>query len=418
MIRLLFIILILIPTTAHAYLDPGTGNIIINVLIGGLAAFLYSLKGLFYRIIKGRKNTNQVPKTYREIVIFNEGKQYWGTFKPVINSLISKKRYFSYYTLDIEDPALSIESEYMQSRFLGYGWWARFRFLRLEGSIMLSTTPNIGTPGYPLKRPSKIKKLIHVFHSINDISAYRKGSLDNYDVVIMPGDFQAKSIREIEKVRSLRTKELIALGVPYLDDLVSCKKDTVYDKNAKTVLIGSSWGTKGCLQSYGSSFIRYIAVAGFNVIIRPHPQSVKTEQPLLAKIKSELDGIRNVIWDETISPAESMNRADILISDTSSIRFDFAFIYEKPVITLDIRADEMPGYERDDMKEIWTDTSSHEIGYVIERNEIHDLVPAIKRALENFDTSTLRAIRERTIANYGKSGEAIAEYLCKSESVK
>ena len=42
-----------------------------------------------------------------------------------------------------------------------------------------------------------------------------------------------------------------------------------------------------------------------------------------------------------------MNKSNILISDTSSIRFDFLFVHKKPVITLDINRDEMKGYERE-----------------------------------------------------------------------
>ena len=41
-----------------------------------------------------------------------------------------------------------------------------------------------------------------------------------------------------------------------------------------------------------------------------------------------------------------MNNADLLISDTSSIRFDFLFVHEKPVITLDVKSNQMQGFER------------------------------------------------------------------------
>jgi CDP-glycerol glycerophosphotransferase (TagB/SpsB family) len=65
-----------------------------------------------------------------------------------------------------------------------------------------------------------------------------------------------------------------------------------------------------------------------------------------------------------------MNRAALMISDTSSVRFDFAFIYEKPVLSLEIPVEEMPGFERDDLEEIWSDHAALEIGRVISRKEL------------------------------------------------
>lgn len=349
-----------------------------------------------------------------KIAIFSEGSQYWNTFKPIIQSLIEKQQDFQYYTLDVADPALTIENFHMTSKFLGYGFLATYRFSRIEADVLLATTPNIGTKKYPLWRPDKVRKMIHVFHSINDISAYRKGSLDNYDEVIMVGDFQAASIREIEALRNLPKKKLISLGLPYLDELVKEANKANKERNkvnGKTILIGSSWGSKGCLQSYGTDFIKDIARSGYNVIVRPHPQSLKSEQHLIKRYKKELKNMGKIIWDEEISPSESMRVANLLVSDTSSIRFDFAFIYEKPVLTLDIKTEEMPGYERDDLKKNWTDTASMQIGYVIKRENIDDILSYINNAFDHYDAIKIRAFRDQTVHNFGCSGDAIAEYL-------
>ena len=97
------------------------------------------------------------------------------------------------------------------------------KFSLIEAEYLLSTTPNLGTPGYPYKKPKLVKNLVHVFHSISDISIYKKGSLDHYDSVILVGEFQIKSIRELEKKRGLKQKELLPLGVPYIDHLIKSK---------------------------------------------------------------------------------------------------------------------------------------------------------------------------------------------------
>ena len=41
----------IIPVTAFAYLDPGTGSMLLQVILGGVAAVAVALKLFWYRII-------------------------------------------------------------------------------------------------------------------------------------------------------------------------------------------------------------------------------------------------------------------------------------------------------------------------------------------------------------------------------
>jgi hypothetical protein len=45
---LLAVVLLSLPSTAHAYLDPGTGSYVVQLLIGGLLGGLFAL-GVFWR---------------------------------------------------------------------------------------------------------------------------------------------------------------------------------------------------------------------------------------------------------------------------------------------------------------------------------------------------------------------------------
>lgn len=51
----------IVPNTAHAYLDPGTGSMIVQVVIGGFLASLYTVKVYWQRIraffVKLKKST-------------------------------------------------------------------------------------------------------------------------------------------------------------------------------------------------------------------------------------------------------------------------------------------------------------------------------------------------------------------------
>lgn len=412
---MLFFVLLffLLPKLAYCYLDPGTGTALINIVIAGGVALTYSLKGIFIKLI--RKENKETSKTInrretKKISIFSEGKQYWNSYKTIINELIESKITFYYYTLDIEDPALTIESKYMISKFLGYGIGQKANFMTIKSDILLTTTTNIGVKGY-LPKPKKVKKMIHFFHSVCDISMYKKYSLDSYDAVFMAGNFQQKSIREIENKRNTKRKKLISLGLPYLDDLLENKYIPDIKEDTKTILIGSSWGEKGLLNYYGTDFIKQISELDYKIIIRPHPQSLKTEKSLIKNCMNELKGIQNVVWDETVDPTISMGVSDLLISDTSSIRYDYAFIYGKPVITLDIPVEAMQGYEREDLESIWSDEASSSIGLVLNNSEMNDLKNCVLKTFEEFDKSRLQTIRNTTVSHFGHSAEAYVKQL-------
>lgn len=394
-----------------AYLDPGSGSALVGTLIAIAGAALFSLKTFFYRLVsKSDLATSAVAPT---LAIFSEGKNYWGTFREIVDELIARKVHFAYYTMDLHDPALQIDSEYMQARLFDVKKASSFaKLARVQAKLMLATTPNIGTPGYPLKRPPGVGKLVHVFHAFADISAYHVGSLDNYDVVLTVGPHQEKPIREVERARGLRTKEIIPMGLPYFDaQLHSLTVPTArLTKDGATILIAPSWGEKGLLAEYGTTFIGDLARAGYRIIVRPHPQSHIAEPAFIAKCQAETEVFPNVAWDDETVGTASMQSSDLLISDTSSIRFDYAFLYGKPVITLDIPHEKQLAYEGQFMDGIWTDAAARKLGRVLTRRDMPFVVSVVRDVLRS-GASDVCAFRAETITNYGTSASSIVDYL-------
>lgn len=395
-----------------AYLDPGTGSALVGTIIALAGAALFSAKSVFYRLF-GKGTAIEEPST-DTLAIFSEGKNYWSTFRPIVDELIRRQINFRYYTFDLHDPALEIDSPYMHSRLYdSHSPAAYHKLAKVEAPVMLSTTPNIGCDGYPVKRPAGVKKLVHVFHAFADVSAYALGSLDHYDAAIMVGPHQEAPIRQVEAARGLAPKELVALGLPYIDDQAAQLEQLAQPspQEAPVVLVAASWGAKGCLREYGTGFIRQLSEAGFNVIIRPHPQSYMSEAEFMKQCEKETAGMPNVSWDRATVGLESMALSDILISDTSSIRFDYAFLFGKPVITLAIPRERQDEYEGRYMESIWTDEAAGKIGAVVEKNEIDGLAERVQEILAQPSQQSLVSYRDEVIRNFGSSARAIVEYL-------
>ncbi|MGL4985603.1 MAG: CDP-glycerol glycerophosphotransferase family protein [Treponemataceae bacterium] len=410
----LFLFLAVFAFPAFAYLDPATGNVLVFVVTSIIGALFYSLKGAYYVIARkmGLAEKTQTLIDTSKIILFCEGKSYWNTFKPLVDNLLERKIPFSYYTTDIEDPGLDYEEATMFAQYLGEGAAAYARLARVEGDAMITTTPNIGTAGFPLPRPAKIKRLIHIFHAIDDIALYHKQSLDCYDEVLMVGDHCTESIRFTEKLRNLPQKKLVSVGLPYLD-VMAQKIPADTKTNGKTILLAPSWGSKGFLSSYGTDFIEHLAKEDFDLIIRPHPQSWKVEKTILENLQKRLESFKNITWDTQPDGTISMSKADVLISDTSAVRFDFALLYDRPVITLAIPLGDMTEYECADFTtEPWIETAGKKIGSVITKETFEDLIPTIKKMFTSSEyTQAIKALKSECLTNFGKVGEKIVDYL-------
>ena len=413
---LLFVFTIMLPTPAHAYLDPGSGNALVYVLISFFGAFIFSLKSLFYAIMgKGAKAEAVGEKGEQDrIVIFSEGKQYWNTFKPIVEALLARKVPFSYYTMNVNDPCLEIDNPYLNNRYIGNGNMGYAKMGNLKADLVVATTPNIGTEGYPLPRSKNIKNLVHVFHAIESMPMYHIGSLDNYDSVMLEGEYEGDMIRKLEKMRGLKEKKFVMAGLPYMDELAAKKQreNIVNIKNdVTTVLVAPSWSTKGCLTEYGTDFIEDLAKAGFKVIVRPHPQSLRVEKEMIADMITKLSKYKNVSYDYEMDGSHSFAQADVMISDRSRVRTDFMFLYEKPVITLEVPNSSIEEFEMLYLQYSWLEEQLAENGYVVNHDNVKDIAEVVKKAVQDVDVAKIREFRNKSVCNWGRSGEIIADYL-------
>jgi hypothetical protein len=405
---------------AYAYLDPASGNAIVSFFIALFGSAIFFLKSIFYKVFSrsspdvkfdhGNKNEQSMP------LIFSESKTYWTTFRPIVEELIRQKTHFRYITLDVHDPGLAIDNVFMHSKRFSKSRLGFARIANLKSPVMLSTTPNIGSEGYPMERPAGVKNLVHVFHALVDLSCYRKGSLDFYDSVLMAGAHEEQAIRLVEKARNLEEKELIVAGLPCLDDLNRQRKEIELaskstETTEKTVLIAPSWGAKGCFSEYGTDFVKTLSAANYRVIIRLHPHSHIFEPDSVERWLTATKDLNNVSWDDNIFGTQAMAQADILISDASSIRFDFAFLYQRPVISLPISRESRNIFESDYMPETWADAMSEKIGVVVNSDKLHIIDQVVQETITHFTPEKLGELRDTYVANFGDSASAIVAYL-------
>jgi len=412
-----FWLIVAFPGTAHAYLDPGTGNVLIYMLISLVTTLSYFCKNLFYGLhARLTGTTRQLGRhlTRDDLVIFTEGKIYWSTFKPIVEALLARGFPFRYLSMDLGDPGLTVEHGLMRSSYIGEESAAFARAAAVRALVMLETTPNIGTPGYPMPMPRHVQCLAHVLHAVGGVATYYKNALDTCHAVLLMGEEDHDSIRLLEKKRGFPAKECVAAGLPYLDTLASTLQPRRNMADPPCILVAPSWGEKNSLGHYGTEFLLWLLEAGYQVIVRPHPFSLKVEASFVESLRGLLAPHALASLDLEVDGSASLSLADLMISDKSAMRFDFAFLCERPVITLNMPLQNLRSFEIDDLDYVWEDQVEVELGPVLSGEFFRALdaqafLALVKDTLYT-EPSRVAAIRDRSLANFGRSGEFIADW--------
>ena len=312
------------------YIDPGTGSMLFSLIIGAAATVYFLLRAVYLKlkvVVFGGK----VKQTKNKYVIYGEDKRHDSLFEPVLKEFENREIPVLYLTSSEDDPAFSRNYKFVKPEFAGKGNRAFARLNLLSADIVLSTTPSLDV--YHWKRSKSVKHYCHIMHMAGGITTYRLFGIDYYDSVLLTGEAETAEIRELEDLRKLPSKELVAVGCPYLDTFAEKLKNISVEKAGKTsVLISPSWGKSGLLNMYGEVILDNLVKLDYKIIIRPHPQSKTSEKELLDKLTQRYKDFSNVEWDYNPDNIHSLAKADIMISDFSGIIADYAFLRGKPVL--------------------------------------------------------------------------------------
>ncbi len=405
------------------YIDPGTGSALFSIVIGLLTTLYFVGRALIIKFkfkLTGKKaNTALSENTF---AIFCEGPQYLSVFLPVLKAFEEKKVEVSYLTSVKDDPAFTEKYEFVKPEYIGEGNTAIARLNFLQAEVCLMTTPGLNV--YQLKRSKGVKHYSHVLHMASDATMYRLFGLDYFDSVLLSGDYQKKDIRLLEEMRSLPQKDLVTVGCPYLDVLQekynATKESALNDKKGFTVLISPSWGQNALLTRYGKKLIDPLVNTGFQIIIRPHPQSKKSESEMLEALHIEYEDVENISWDYEKDNTLSIAKSNIMISDFSGIIFDYTFLHDKPFLYVHENFDLRP-YDADDLAELeapvqpWQFDVLPSIGKNLEEKDFENIKDIIQALSDCKDLADNRLKAKKTAwMHQGQAGKNIAEYMIKT----
>lgn len=394
------------------YIDPGTGSMLFTILIGVIGAAVYSVRMFWIKMkfrLSGGKMRNDDEKI--PIAIFSDDKRYWKIFAPVCRELSKRGVEILYLTQSEDDPGLACELPNVKAEYIGKDNKAFARLNYLKSTILLSTTPGLDI--YQWKRSPDVDWYVHILHAPTEVVTYRMFGLDYYDAVLLSGDYQARDIRNLETKRGLPEKELVQIGIPFMDEMAArLAADTPQQISGRTVLLAPSWGKSAILSVYGGSIIEALLNTGYHVIIRPHPQSFVSEKDLLEDLMARYPQSEQLEWNRDTDNYQVLRRADILISDFSGVAFDFSLVYDKPIIYTDptFNMDVYDAWWLD--YPIWTVGALPRIGCLLTPEKMLHLKETIDACLESADYEQgRREVKAETWVYPGQGAARAADYL-------
>ena len=299
MILSVVVLFIIIQSSLFCYIDPGTGSLLFSALFGIIGTLFFLSKALLIKLktfsfadkINKKENISKA-----KIIIYGEDKRYYNVFKPIKEELINIEIPTIYYSSSYDDKIFEIKSDFLKSEFIGTGNKAYAKLNFIEADICLMTTPNLDV--FQLKRSKGVKKYVHITHSSAETSTYCLYSLDFFDAVFLNGEHQIRDFRELEYIRNTIIKDLYVVGNPYLDELSKMEETiTKENNNKKTILIAPSWGMNCLFRRFGEKLLDNIVNSDYNIIIRPHPQSLISDKDIIDKFQNRYKDKNNVEWD-------------------------------------------------------------------------------------------------------------------------
>ncbi len=183
-------------------------------------------------------------------------------------------------------------------------------------------------------------------------------------------------------------------------------------------MVAPSWGSEGMIESgLGKNLIDQLLELGHEVILRPHPQTIKFAKEKVFDIKNKYKNNTSFVFEDSVTDNVSLNQSDIMVSDWSGIALEYAFAFNKPVIFCDIsrkinntnykdiKIEPIEVYIRDKIGVVWDGKSS--------------IKEIIELCLEKIEKNDLSLLSNQYCFNLGISDEVFAgileEKICKTQ---
>ena len=352
----------------------------------------------------------------KEFVFYSESKFYREHFIDlIINLKKSNQKDIILITSDKED--VSFYKEILPCFYIKNYFILNIFFKILNCKFMIMTLTDLGNH---FQKSEQCKYYVYFFHAIASThKIYTNLAFKNYDIILSNGEYQSKELIFSENKFNFPKKEIINSGYFFLDNIR--KKAKLNSKKNRHILFAPSWNynKNNLLDDHGIKIISNLLLKDFTLTLRPHPEHYTRSANTINKIKELFLNDKNFSIDKNFSNLNSLENAEIVITDNSSIVFEFMLIFERPIIYVDYK-DKMHNTYMDKIPiKTIEDEFKEKFGNTLNVSNLEKLSSLCENLLlnSNISSNLIRLFSEKYLSNINNSALFASNYLIKKSKM-
>jgi len=363
---------------------------------------------------KGWREFKNLPWEWRNLVFYSESGQDWHQFAGLIERLnVQLGRKVCYVTSDPKDRGLLRQHENYRAIYIPAGIFLITFFQVNQCDALVLTMMDLGN--LHLKRSLYPVHYIYLFHGMGSTHMVdHANSFDHYDSLFCAGPHQLAEIRKREAVKILPAKHLFDYGHPRLEQIMLEAKAYQRSGEEKTrrggtrtliILVAPTWGATSIFNVCGHELIETLLLGGFEVIMRPHHQSIKLTPGVIKSVRDRFQARPEFHYVDHMDETDSILRSDLLISDWSAMALEYALGLEKPVLFIDVpRRIRNPDWQELEIEPIESSIRK-KIGAIISPDHLEQVQEKIYDLLAHREEFARRAreLRDHSVFRLGHS---------------
>ena len=360
----------------------------------------------------------------KHLVFYSESNGFYKYYKPIIEYLLKHSKIVIHYiTSDYNDNIFNMEKEYpdrIKAYFIAEKKLITL-MMKMDSDVVVMTMPDI--ENYHIKRSYVRKDIEYIFvpHSMGSLNlTMRYQSMDHYDTIFAVGKDQREELEKENKVYNLKNRKIVSSGYSLLDDMIESYEKNKKSNKEKTVLVAPSWQKDNIVDLCLDELLDKLRGHDYKIIVRPHPQHVRHMKEKFEGLKKQFEDDPMVEIQTDFSSNNTVFDADLVITDWSSIGFEYAFTTLKPVLFVDTPVKVMNEHYKEINPNPFNVWIRDEVGEVVSPNKLDDVDKLVAKMLKNQKSysKSIEKMKNEYVYNIGSSGKVGAEYIINSVKEK
>ncbi|EOS56752.1 YidC/Oxa1 family membrane protein insertase [Anaerotruncus sp. G3(2012)] len=359
----------------------------------------------------------------KHLVFYSESSGFYKYFADVIDYLLQHSNLSIHYITSDPNDAIFQKAQ-KEPRIRPYYIGEKrliTLMMKMDADMVVMTTPDLDN--FYLKK-SYVKKDVEYIYTAHGVGStnllLRNCALAHFDTIFCIGPYQIEELREEEYVYNLPSKTLVPCGYGLLDSVMTAYDSSLSKrlKEKPQVLIAPSWQPDNILDTCIDPLLDSLLCGKYHIILRPHPEYCKRYPQKIAILKSRYkdklgQSSSGFELQTDFSSNETVFESDIVITDWSTICYEFSFATKRPTLFVNTPMKVMnPDYQR--LKRIPLDIEIREkIGRSISPDTAGEIERVVEKLLMQADAyaQSIEKLLGECLFNPGQSGMAGGKYI-------